>query len=71
MPRESRRPLTGTKEMGAKDGRSAFVCTNATNTLTLPMGIIGKSAKPRCFRAEEPEMLYFSQRNAWAYIFTF
>lgn len=68
---ENKRPLRGTKEMGAKDRVIAFVRTNATGSLTLPMGIIGKSANPRCFRTGQPSVPYFNHPNAWPDTVTF
>lgn len=52
--------------MKAKDRISAFVCTNATGTANVPMSIIGKSKKPRCFDKKPSTMKYFSQANAWS-----
>ena len=71
MTGENKKLLRGTKEMGAKDRVSAFVCTNAIGSLKLPMALIGKSANLRCFRAGQPAVPYFSQRNAWSDTVTF
>ena len=43
-------------------------CTNATGTHKLKLVLIGKSAKPRCFKHAKIDVLpliYKSQRNAW------
>ena len=43
-------------------------CTNATGTHKLKPVLIGKSAKPRCFKHVNMDVLpviYKSQRNAW------
>ena len=43
-------------------------CTNATGTHKLKPVLIGKSAKPRCFKHVNMDALpviYKSQRNAW------
>ena len=55
----------------AKDHLIALGCTNATGTDKLKPGLIGKSAKPRCFKHVNMNVMnvlpvsYKSQRNAW------
>ena len=63
---ENKKSIRGTKSMKSKDRVTAFVCTNACGSEKLPMAIIGKSQKPRCFRNQQPPVPYFSRRNAWA-----
>lgn len=59
------------KNMKAKDRISAYVCTNATGTLRVPLAIIGKAGSPRCFQKGSPAVAYFSQKNAWSDLATF
>ena len=52
----------------AKDCLTVLGCTNATGTHKLKPVLIGKSAKPRCFKHVNMDALpviYKSQRNAW------
>ena len=52
----------------AKDRLTVLGCTNATGTHKLKPVLIGKSAKPRCFKHVNMDALpviYKSQRNAW------
>lgn len=52
----------------AKDCLTVLGCTNATGTHKLKPVLIGKSAKPRCFKNVNMDALpviYKSQRNAW------
>ena len=52
----------------AKDRLTVLGCTNATGTHKLKPILIGKSAKPRCFKNVNMDALpvtYKSQRNAW------
>lgn len=71
MDVENRRSVRGTKNMGAKDRITAYVCTNADGSEKLEMAIIGKSQNPRCFRLEAPRVPYLSQKNAWSDTATF
>ena len=51
----------------AKDCLTVLGCTNATGTHKLKPVLIGKSAKPRCFKHANMDALpviYKSQRNA-------
>lgn len=44
------------------------VCANAAGTIKLPLHVIGKSAKPRCFKNIDVQRLpvyYSSQKNSW------
>lgn len=68
---ENKKTLRGTKAMGAKDRITAYVCTNADGSQKLPMAIIGKAAKPRCFRLGAPAVPYFSNSTAWSNTGTF
>ena len=61
----------GTKQMKAKDRVTLYVCVNATGTDKMPLSIIGKSAKPRCFKNIPLKMMYFSQAKAWSDTKTF
>lgn len=47
---ENRKTASGTMEMKAKDGVSAYIGINATGTVKIEMSIIGKSKSSRCFR---------------------
>ena len=52
----------------AKDHLTVLGCTNATGTHKLKPVLIGKSARPRCFKHVNMDALpviYKSQRNAW------
>ena len=68
---ENRKTVRGTKNMKAKDRITAYVCTNASGTLKLPMAVIGYAQKPRCFKLKPPCLPYFSQKNAWSDTKTF
>lgn len=49
-----------------KDRLTVMVCTNGTGTHKLPLLVIGKSAKPRCFKnVSELPVKYVSQKSAW------
>ena len=63
---ENRKTARGTKSMKTKDHVSAYICTNATRTGKVPIGIICKSKSPRCFRATPCPVKYFAQANAWS-----
>ena len=51
--------------MKAKACVTAFVYTNVSGSEKLPMVIIGKYQKLRCFRTKNPPFHYYSQRNTW------
>ena len=49
-----------------KDRLTVMVCTNATGTHKLPLQVIGKSKKPRCFKnVNELPVVYAAQLSAW------
>ena len=71
---QCRRTLVSCREKSApgfkkaKDRLTVLGCTNATGTHKLKPVLIGKSAKPRCFKHVNMDALpviYKSQRNAW------
>ena len=57
---ENARAARGTKFMKAKDRVTLYVATNATGTNLVPLSIIGKSAKPRCFTNQTRKLVYFN-----------
>ena len=66
---ENKKTVRGTKAMDAKDRLTAYIATNASGTHKIPLSVIGKSKKPRCFGKVRPTDLpatYFSQTNAWS-----
>ena len=56
----------GTKFMKAIDRVTLYVATNAMGTDLVPLSIIGKSAKPRCFTNQTKKLVYFNQKKAWS-----
>ena len=52
--------------MNAKDRITIIVASNATGSLKIPLGAIGKAKNPKCFRIRPCPLHYQSQRNAWA-----
>lgn len=62
-----RRTARGSKAMRAKDRVTAVLCVNADGSHKLPIAVIGKAARPLCFRppAAPCPVPYFSQTNAW------
>lgn len=69
-----RKTLASRKESAApgckisKDRITAVACANAAGTHRLPMLVIGKSKKPRCFKhvnMSAMPVVYMSQKNAW------
>jgi DDE superfamily endonuclease len=42
-----------------------LVGANMTGTEKLPMLVIGKSAKPRCFKSKTPPLMYEANKKAW------
>jgi hypothetical protein len=56
----------GLKMMKAKDRVTLFIATNATGNDKVPIYLIGKSLKPRCFKNGPPRLKYFSQAKAWS-----
>lgn len=52
----------------SKDRVTLNVCANATGTIKLPIHLIGKAQRPRCFKGIKMELLplkYSGQTNAW------
>lgn len=56
----------GIKMMKAKDRVTLYVATNATGTDKVPLCLIGKSKRPRCFDMGPPRLKYFNQAKAWS-----
>ena len=50
-PPETRKTARGCKAMKAKYRITGYACTNASGTHQVPMGVIGKTQQPRCFKA--------------------
>ena len=65
IPNEERRQVRGTKAQKVKDRVTLITCTNATGTHKIPLAMIGKAAKPRCFRVRQSPIPYNNQSNAW------
>ena len=60
------RGAEGRKE--SKDRVTINACANVTGSIKLPLLLIGKSKRPRCFRninMSNINLTYMSQRNAW------
>lgn len=52
----------------SKERVTLNVCSNATGTIKLPIHLIGKAKKPRCFKGQNMDLLpvkYSGQTNAW------
>ena len=52
----------------AKDRITLNACSNASGTIKLPLHMIGKSQRPRCFKGVNMDLLpvkYCGQKNAW------
>lgn len=52
----------------SKERVTVMVCANADGTHRLPMTVVGKSKKPRCFKnvlMKNLPVKYLSQKNAW------
>lgn len=62
-----RRTARGFEAMRAKDRVPAVLCMNADWSRKLPIALIGKAARPQCFRppAAPCPVPYFCQTNAW------
>lgn len=71
LPRKtlaSRRELAAPGPKISKDRITALACANATGSHRLPMLVIGKSKKPRCFKhvnMSAMPIVYTSQKSAW------
>ena len=61
----SKEHLTGSKK--AMDRVSLFVCANMTGTIKEKLLVIGRSAKPRCFKGHLDRLgvIYKSNRKGW------
>eukprot|EP00171_Calliarthron_tuberculosum_P005173 IDg5173t1 len=64
--KENKKTIRGTKQMGAKDRVTAYLCANADGSGKVPIAIIGKAKNPRCFRLGRPPVAYFNNRTAWS-----
>ena len=63
-----RRKLAAPGPKISKDRITALACANATGSHRLPMLVIGKSKKPRCFKhvnMSAMPIVYTSQKSAW------
>ena len=52
----------------SKDRVTLNLCSNASGTIKLPVHVIGKAKKPRCFKGVDVKLLpvhYSGQKNAW------
>lgn len=52
----------------SKERVTLNLCSNASGTIKLPVHLIGKAKRPRCFRNMDMKLLpvkYTNQRNAW------
>ena len=47
---ENKKAFRGKHNMNAEDRATAYVCTNSNGSHKLPMAVIGKTKRPRCFR---------------------
>ena len=68
---ENIKEARGTKLMKAKDRVTVYVTTNATGNDLVPLSMIGKSKKPRCFRNRTLKVRYYNQNKAWSDTKTF
>lgn len=60
--------LTGercTSGKKSKERITVLVGSNMSGTEKLPLLVIGKSAKPRCFKNKEPPVQYKANQKAW------
>jgi hypothetical protein len=57
------RSARGTESMKAKDSVTLYVMTNATGTVLVPLGMIGKSENPRFFTYHPKKLNYFAQKR--------
>ncbi len=64
-PSETIKRVRGTRAQKAKDRVTLITCTNATGSPRLPLAMIGKAVKPRCFRTTPPPVPYNNKPNAW------
>lgn len=61
-----KKTVRGVKGMKAKDRITVIVATNATGYFKIPLSVIGKAKKPKCFRVRCCPLHYQAQPNAWA-----
>lgn len=61
---EGRKTARAMTDMEAKDRVLVFLCANASGSHKLPISIIGKSVRPRCFQKRPPPIKYFSQKDS-------
>ena len=57
--------------MKSEDRITAYLCTNATGSDKVPLGIIGTANNPRAFRIAPCPVAYFSNKTAWSDGITF
>ena len=53
---------------GQKERITINACSNASGTIKLPLLMIGKAKKPRCFKhisLDSMPVIYMNQQNAW------
>lgn len=61
---EGRKTARAMTDMEAKDRVLVYLCANASGSHKVPISIIGKSYKPRCFQKRPPPVKYFSQKES-------
>ena len=71
VKKDELRSAQGTKIMKLKDRVTVYVCSNASGTDFFPLSLIGKSAKPHCFRGFSLKLKYYDQKKAWSNTATF
>ncbi len=52
----------------SKERVSINACANVSGSIKLPLQLIGKAKRPRCFQGVNMDLLpvqYYSQKNAW------
>ena len=60
--------FTGDRCIGGKKSKermTVLVCANMSGTEKLPLLVIGKSAKPRCFKNYKVPVDYEANKKAW------
>lgn len=65
-PGGDRETARGVEGMGAKDLVTAIICANAPGTQKMPLALIGRSKRPRCFGQQQPPVHYFGQERTWS-----
>lgn len=61
----SRRENSAPGYKTSKERVTILVCANATGTHKIPLLLIGKSKKPRCFKNIRVPLIYKNQKSAW------